>query len=391
MNHMPSRTLDQETLTQLLDTVRRFVRARLIPAEEDVVANNRIPSDIIEEMKGMGLFGLSVPQEYGGLGLSMLEECEVVFALCEAAPAFRSVLGTNNGIGAQGIVMDGTEAQKQKYLPGVASGEIIASFALTEPDAGSDAQSIRTSATKVDGGWVINGAKRYITNAPYAGLFTLMAKTGERQKGRSDHITAFLVPGGTKGITVGPPDKKMGQRGAISADVYFEDCFVPDDAVLGARPGQGFRTAMKVLDRGRLHLSAVCCGVAERLIAEAVGYAQERKQFGNPIASFQLVQAMIAENRVDTYAGKSMVRDAAQRYDAGERVSQEAACCKLFCSEMVGRVADRAVQIHGGAGYMADYPVERLYRDVRLFRIYEGTSEIQKLVIARNELAAFEG
>ncbi|WP_366556572.1 acyl-CoA dehydrogenase family protein [Aquibaculum sediminis] len=375
--------LDEDTLEQLLDTVRRFVRERLVPNEERVAEEDAIPAELVQEMAELGLFGLSVPQEYEGLGLTMSEEVKVAFELGRTSPAFRSLLGTNNGIGSQGIVLDGTEEQKRKYLPKLARGEIIGSFALTEPDSGSDASSLRTTARREGDHYLLNGTKRFITNAPEAGLFTVMARSDPAQKGARG-ISAFLVEAGTPGLRLGKPDRKMGQRGAHTSDVIFEDCRVPAEQLLGGVEGQGFKTAMKVLDRGRLHISAVCVGVAERLIEDALSYAIERKQFGQPIAEFQLIQAMLADSRTEAYAGRSMVLDAARRRDAGETVTTEASCCKLFASEMVGRVADRAVQIHGGAGYIADYGVERFYRDVRLFRLYEGTSQIQQLVIARN-------
>lgn len=382
--------LDSDTLAQLIDTIRRFVDNRLVPAEARVEADNAIPNDIAAEMRELGLFGMSIPEEHGGLGLSMAEEVEIAFVLGRAAPAFRSLIGTNNGIGSQGIVIDGTHEQKARWLPRLASGETISSFALTEPDAGSDAASISLAARRDGEHYVLNGTKRYITNAPVAGLFTVMARTEIGMKGAKG-ISAFLVEADTPGLIVGNPDRKMGQRGALTADIVFEECRVPASAIIGGVPGHGFSTAMKVLDRGRLHISAICVGVASRLIDDALAFAIERRQFGQPIAEFQLVQAMLADSRTELYAGQSMVRDAARRRDGGEPMSTEASCCKLFCSEMVGRVADRAVQIHGGAGYMADYAVERLYRDVRLFRIYEGTSQIQQLVIARSMISDAKG
>ncbi len=382
--------LDQDTLDQLLDTLRRFVRARLIPNEARVAAEDAVPPEIVAEMRELGLFGLSIPADHGGLGLSMAEEVLTTFELSGAAPAFRSLIATNNGIGSQGLVIDGTEAQKRHYLPRMARGELIGSFALTEPDSGSDAASLRTTAWRDGDHYVINGTKRYITNAPHAGLFTLMART-DPDDPSARGISAFLVEADTPGLRLGKLDKKMGQQGAHTCDVVFEDCRVPAGQLLGGREGQGFKTAMKVLDRGRLSIAAACVGVAERLLREALDYARARKQFGQPIAEFQLIQAMLADSKAEAYAGRSMVLDAARRRDAGEDVATLAACCKLFCSEMVGRVADRAVQIHGGAGYMAEYAVERLYRDVRLFRIYEGTSQVQQLVIARNLLREAEG
>ena len=369
----------------LLEAVRRFVRERLIPAEEQVVETDEIPDDIVDDMKAMGLFGMTIPEEYGGLALTMEEEALLIIELCKAAPAFRSMIGTTVGIGSQGIVMDGTAEQKQIWLPRLASGEMIASFALTEPDSGSDAASLRTTAIRDGDHYVVNGTKRYITNAPHAGMFTLMARTDPANKGAGG-ISAFIVDAKTPGISFGKYDRKMGQRGAHTCDVIFADCRVPAANIIGGREGQGFKTAMKVLDKGRIHLAAVCVGAAERILEEALRYAMQRRQFGQPIADFQLVQAMLAESKTEIYAARCMVMDAARRRDAGESVSTEASCAKLFASEMCGRVADRAVQIHGGAGYMSEYAVERFYRDVRLFRIYEGTSQIQQLVIARNML-----
>ena len=376
---------DQDTLDQILDTIERFVRDRLVPLEAQIAAEDAIPPEVIEEMAHLGLYGMTIPEEYGGLGVTAEEEMHIAFALGGTAPAFRSLIGTNNGIGSQGILIHGTEEQKAHWLPKVASGEVVGSFALTEPDAGSDAASLRTTALADGDDYLINGTKRYITNAPSAGLFTVMARTNPDIPG-ADGISAFLVPADTPGITIGRSEHKMGQQGSHVADVVFTDVRVPAGAIIGgpAREGQGFRTAMKVLDRGRLHIAAFSVGVAERLIAEALEFAVGRVQFGVPIAQHQLIQAMLADSRTEAYAARCMVLDAARRRDAGLNVSTEASASKLFATEMVGRVADRAVQIHGGAGYIADYAVERLYRDVRLFRLYEGTSEIQRLIIARN-------
>jgi acyl-CoA dehydrogenase len=379
-------SLDSDTLKQFLDTLDRFVRERLIPNEERVADDDKIPAELIQEIREMGLFGMAIPEEFGGLGLTMTEEVAAAFVLGQTSPAFRSLVGTNNGIGSQGIIIDGTPEQKAKYLPKLATGEIIASFALTEPEAGSDAGSLRTSA-RLDGDhYVLNGTKRYITNAPHAGLFTVFARTDPATK-NSSGVSAFLVEAGTPGLSLGANDKKMGQKGSHTCDVIFEDCRVPISAILGGKENLGFKTAMKVLDRGRLHISAVCVGAADRLIRDSLNYAISRKQFGEPIAQKQLIQAMLADSRAESYAARCMIEETARRKDAGTNVSTEAACCKMFASEMVGRVADRAVQIHGGAGYVADYGIERFYRDVRLFRIYEGTTQIQQIVIARNMIA----
>ncbi len=376
--------LDAETRQQLIDTVRRFVSERCVPIEAQVAEEDRVPDEIVADMRNLGLFGLSIPEEFGGLGLTMEEEVLVAMELGQTSPAFRSVIGTNVGIGSQGVVMFGNEAQKAEWLPKLASGEVIASFALTEPGAGSDAAAVKVSAIRDGDHYVVNGTKRFITNANRAGMFTLMARTDPAKKGASG-ISAFIVPADTPGITIGKPEKKMGQQGAHICDVIFEDARVPASLRLGAE-GEGFKVAMQVLDRGRLHISAVCVGVAERLIREAVAYAREREQFGQRIGDFQLIQAMLADCKTEAYAARCMVMDAATKRDAGQPVTMEAACTKYFASEMVGRVADKAVQIFGGAGYVADYGIERFYRDVRIFRIYEGTSQIQQIVIARNML-----
>ena len=373
---------DRETLNVLLATVRRFVDERLVPHEQQVADTDAIPQAIVDEMRELGLFGLALPEAYGGLGLTMEEEVLVAFELARASPAFRSTIGTNNGIGSQGILIDGTPEQKQRWLPRLASGEIVGAFALTEPGSGSDAASLTTSARRDGDHYVLNGTKRFITNAPEAGIFTVMARTDAAIAGAGG-ISAFIVERGSPGLSVGRIDRKMGQRGSHTADVHFDDCRVPAANLIGGREGVGFRTAMKVLDRGRLHISAICTGTAQRMLDDALRYAVDRRQFGQPIAEFQLVQAMLADSRTEIYAARSMVLDAARRRDDGDDVTVEASCCKLFASEMCGRVADRCVQIHGGAGYVSDHAIERFYRDVRLFRIYEGTSQIQQLVIAR--------
>jgi acyl-CoA dehydrogenase len=379
--------IDNESFELLLASVQRFVLERLVPAEDAVEEHDEVPADIVEDMKEMGLFGLSIPEEYGGIGLSMSQECRVAYEIGQTSLAFRSVFGTNVGIGSQGILMDGTEAQKQEILPHVATGELIMSFALTEADAGSDSAAVKTRGERDGDDYILNGTKRFITNAPRAGAFTLMARTDGPGAGG---ISAFVVPAGLPGLSLGKPDKKMGQRGTKTCDVILDYVRVPAANIIGGKPGQGFKTAMKVLDRGRLHISAVACGMAQRILNEAVAYARERKQFGKRIGDFQLVQAMLADSQAEMYAGWSMVQDAALRYDAkgapsvsDPHVSMLASCCKLFCTEMVGRVADRGVQVHGGSGYINEYPVERFYRDVRLLRLYEGTTQIQQLIVGR--------
>ena len=372
--------LDPETFDALIDTVRRFVTERLRPLEGAVEEADAIPAEIVQEMREMGLFGLSIAEDYGGLGLTMSEEARVAIEFGRTTPAFRSAFGTNVGIGSQGLVMAGSPEQKAEWLPRIASGEIIPSFALTEPDVGSDSGAVKARAVKDGDVYRLSGTKRFITNADKADLFTVMARTGDEAGGRG--VSAFLVPRDLPGLSIGHPEKKMGQKGAKVADVIFDDVPVPAANRLGAE-GDGFKIAMRVLDRGRLHIAAVCVGVAERLIADSVAYASDRKQFGKPIAEHQLIQAMIADSQTETMAARALVLEAAALKDEGRPITLEAAAAKYFASESVGRVADRAVQIFGGAGYIADYGIERLYRDVRLFRIYEGTSQIQQIVIAR--------
>jgi acyl-CoA dehydrogenase len=378
--------LDPESFALLLETVRRFIRDRLSPAEDLVEATDEVPTELVAEMKELGLFGLSIPPQYGGIGLSLAQECQVAWEFGRTALAFRSVFGTNVGIGSQGILMDGTEEQKRELLPQIASGELVISFALTEPGAGSDAAALETRAVRDGDDYVLNGTKRFITNAPYAGAFSLMARTGGPG---AAGISAFIVPAGLPGLSLGKPDRKMGQRGTKTCDVILEAVRVPAANLIGGEPGQGFKTAMKVLDRGRLHIASLSCGVAQRVLDLSVAYARERRQFGQRIGDFQLIQAMLADSQTELYAGWCMVQDCARRYDAkpvgaiDPDISMRASCAKLFCTEMVGRVADRGVQIHGGAGYVSEYKVERIYRDVRLLRLYEGTSQIQQLIIGR--------
>ncbi|KGJ10051.1 acyl-CoA dehydrogenase [Paracoccus versutus] len=374
--------MDPDTLVQLCATLRRFVDEQLIPAEAEVAETDAIPERIVAGMRELGLFGLTAPEEYGGLGLAMEEEVMAIFELGRAAPAFRSMFATNVGIGMQGIAIDGTPEQKAKYLPRLASGELIGSFALTEPDVGSDAGSVKATARRDGDFYVLNGTKRFITNAPHAGLFTVMARTDPGQKGAAG-VSAFAVERGAPGLSLGKPEKKMGQQGAHVCDVILEDCRVPASALIGGVEGRGFKTAMKVLDKGRLHIAAACVGLAERIIDDMLDYAVARRQFGRPLADFQLLQAMFADSRADAYAARCMVLDAARKRDAGRDVGLEASSAKMFASEAVGRIADRNVQVHGGNGYIREYRAEQLYRDARLFRIYEGTTQIQQIIIAK--------
>jgi acyl-CoA dehydrogenase len=375
---------DAETRAALIEQVRRFVTETCVPVEAQVGEEDAVPQHVIDEMKALGLFGIAVPEQYGGLDLDMETECLVAMELGKTSPAFRSVAGTNIGIGSQALILFGTEAQKSRWLPGVASGDLIASFALTEPEAGSDAAGLKTRAVRDGDHYILNGTKRYITNANKADLFTVMARTNQNEPGAKG-VSAFIVERNTPGLSVGTPEKKMGQQGAHICDVIFENARVPAENLI-AKEGEGFKVAMSVLDKGRLHISAVATGVSKRLIREMVTYALERKQFGKPIFEHQLIQGMIADSQAETYAAECMILDAARRRDAGEDVTMLASSAKLFATEACGRVADRAVQVFGGAGYVTDYGIERFYRDVRIFRLYEGTSQIQQIIIAR-ELA----
>ncbi|WP_016747529.1 acyl-CoA dehydrogenase family protein [Rhizorhabdus wittichii] len=378
--------LDLDTREQLLSSLRRFVAERLHPIEGEIAEKDEIPDSIVAEMRALGLFGLSIPIEYGGLGLMFEEECLVAFEMGRTSPAFRSVFGTNVGIGSQGLVMYGTDEQKSRWLPDIASGKLITSFALTEAEAGSDAANLKLRARPESDTYRLSGQKIFITNADKAGLFTVMARTGgEGAAG----ISAFLVPRDLPGLTVGRPERKMGQQGAHVCTVTFDEVCVPAAHLLGSE-GEGFKLAMRVLDRGRLHISAICVGIAERLIADIVAFAQQRRQFGQALSQLQLIQAMIADSKTETLAARALTLDVARQRDRGDNVTLGAAAAKYFASEMVGRVADRAVQIFGGAGYVADQGIERFYRDVRLFRIYEGTSQIQQIVIARETVKAGE-
>ncbi len=337
----------------------------------------------------MGLFGLTIPEAYGGLGMTMEEEVQAAMTLGGTSPAFRSLIGTNNGIGSAALVFDGTDEQRERFLPKLASGECIASFCLTEPDAGSDSASLKTRARLEGDHYILSGTKRFITNAPRADLFTVLARTDPEQPGARG-ISAFIVEANSEGISLGAKDKKMGHAGSLTCDVNFDEVAVPKANLIGGEEGKGFYTAMKVVNRGRLHIAALSVGIAQRLLDDALRYATERKQFGKAIAEHQLIQAMLADSKMEIYAGESMVLDCARKRDDDLPHGTEASCCKLFCTEMVGRVADRAVQILGGSGYIADYGVERFYRDVRLFRLYEGTSQIQQMVIAKNLVKEFQ-
>ncbi|MCZ6472300.1 MAG: acyl-CoA dehydrogenase family protein [SAR324 cluster bacterium] len=380
-----NQTVPEDDFAEFLGNLRRFVRERLIPNEHRLEEDDAVPEEILEEMRRLGLFATSLPVEYGGLGLTMEQQVRAHMEFTQASAVYRSRLSTTIGLGAQPLLHHGSEEQRREYLPRMASGEITASFGLTEPEAGSDAGSLRTAAVREGGEYVLNGIKRYITNAPEADLFIVMARTNPEIKGAAG-ISAFIVPAGTPGLSVGPIDKKMGQAGAHTAEVFFNDCRVPASALIGGKEGEGFKTAMAGINHARLHVACTCVGQALRLTEEALDYATKRVQFDKPIVEFQAIQGMLADCRTEAFAARAMILDTARRQDQGEDVITDISCCKYYASEMVCRVADRAVQIHGGAGYMAASTVERLYRDVRLFRIFEGTSQIQQIIIARGML-----
>ncbi|NUU26074.1 MAG: acyl-CoA dehydrogenase [Streptomycetaceae bacterium] len=381
--------MDDADVDEIVASVRRFVREKVVPLETHIDETDAIPDDLREAAAAMGLYGFAIPEEYGGLGLTMTQEVSLVMELGWTTPAFRSLFGTNNGIAGHVLLEGATEEQKKRYLPRLASGEWTASFALTESEAGSDPGDLRTTARRGPDGWLLSGAKRFITNAPNADVFMVFARDADHPGRGADGISAFLVPADTPGLTVGPRDHKMGQQGAWTAEVFLDDVAVPDSALIGGEAGlgQGYRTAMRCLAHGRLHIAALCVGLAQRLLEETVAYAKTRSQSGRPIADFQLIQGLIADSQTDVYTGRATIAAAAAQFDSREDVRMAPSCAKYYCSEMVGRVADRAVQVHGGVGYMRGVPVERFYRDARLFRIYEGTSQIQQIVIAKQALA----
>lgn len=379
--------VDPADLTDVLDSVRDFIRTEVVPQEERIDAEDAVPERIVAQCKEMGLYGFTIPEQYGGLGLTASQEVRLAFELGWTTPALRSLFGTNNGIAGHVLLEGGTEEQKKQWLPRLASGEVTASFGLTAADAGSDPSSLTTRAVRDGDGWVLNGSKRYITNSPVADVIMVFARTDPDAPGNRG-ISTFLVPKGTPGLSVGPKDHKMGQFGAWTADVHLDDVRVPFENVVGGEDGidKGFLVAAKCLAHGRLHIAAVCVGMADRLVHETVEFARTREQGGKPIARFQLVQGLVADSVTDARAGRGLVLDAARSFDDGTDMVSGPAAAKYFCSEMVGRVADRAVQVHGGAGYMRGVAVERFYRDARLFRIYEGTSQIQQVIIARDAL-----
>lgn len=378
--------MDNADLEVVIEIVRELIRDRVIPHEAEIDAADAMPEGLREEAARMGLFGFAIPEEYGGLGLTMSQEVRLVMELGYTTPAFRSMFGTNNGIAGHVLLEGGTEDQKKLYLPKLAAGEWTAAFALTEEKAGSDPASLVTSvASDGAGGYVINGLKRFITNAPVADVLMVFARHADGPV--AGEISVLMVQAGTPGVTVGPKDEKMGQHGAWTSEVRFEDVRVSAETLIGT-PGQGYVTAMRCLAHGRLHIAALCVGLAQRALDETITYAAGRRQGGHVIADYQLIQGLIADSQTDVMAGRSLVISAAADFDSGTDRRLAPSCAKYFASEMVGRVADRAVQVHGGVGYMRGVTVERIYRDARLFRLYEGTSQIQQLVIAKQALRA---
>lgn len=377
--------MDSDVFEQFIEQLDRYVRERLVPAEKETFELDRVPDDILAEMRGMGLFGLTIPEEYGGAGMNISQYAQTVKTLAYAAPAFRSIISINIGMVCSALKNGATPAQKAEWLPRLAAGE-VACFGLTEPGSGSDSAAMQTMAVRSGNGWVLNGTKRYITNAPFANVALIMARTSKEPLPKNAHVSAFLVPTDTPGVTIGKPDKKMGQSGSQIADVILEDVHLPADALLGDEEGKGFVYAMKSLDNGRISVGAAATGYARRALDSAIRYANERKAFGEPIANFQLIQQMLAESEIEIYAAEAMLADVGRRADAGENVLRKAAAFKVFASEMCGRVVDRVVQVYGGAGYLAEYDAERFFRDARIFRIYEGTTQILQLQIAKHML-----
>ena len=385
--------MDADIFEQFIEQLQRYVRERLIPAEKEIIETDMIPDAILNEMRDMGLFGLTMPEEFGGAGMNIQQYTRTIRELSYAMPCYRSITSINIGMVCSALKNGGTEEQKAEWLPRLAAGE-IASFGLTEPGSGSDSAAMQTMAIKSGNGWVLNGTKRYITNSPFAKVALIMARTSKEALPKNAHVSAFIVPMDTPGVTVGKSDKKMGQAGSHIADIIMDNVQLPADALLGGVEGRGFVTAMQSLDNGRLSVGSAAAGYARRALDSAIRYANERKAFGEPIANFQLIQQMLADSEIEIYAAECMLEDAAKRADAGENVLRKAAAAKVFASEMCGRVVDRVVQIYGGAGYLAEYDAERFFRDARIYRIYEGTTQILQLQIAKHmlrEWAATQG
>jgi acyl-CoA dehydrogenase len=376
----PTSDVSDDDFREILAQTRQFVRTAVVPREAEILAEDKVPDDLRDQAKAMGLFGYAIPQDWGGLGLNIAQDVELAMELGYTSLALRSMFGTNNGIAGQVLVGFGTDEQKSRWLESIASGEVVASFALTEPGAGSNPSGLKTKAIRDGDSWVINGRKQYITNAPVANLFIVFARTRPADENGAG-IAVFLVPADTAGVEIGVKDAKMGQEGAWTSDVNFTDVRVGDDTLIGGSEDIGYRAAMTSLARGRIHIAALAVGSAQRALDESVAYAATATQGGTPIGNFQLVQAMLADQQTGVMAGRALVRDAARKWVDNEDRRIAPSVAKLFCTEMAGNVADLAVQVHGGAGYMRGVPVERIYREVRLLRLYEGTSEIQRLIV----------
>ena len=387
---MIKKGVDDDVFDAFLEQIKRYVRERLVPAEDETVEHDRVPDDILKEMTEMGLFGVTIPEVYGGSGFNISQYIAFIQEISWALPAFRSIISMNVGMTSSAILSSGTEEQKSHWLPKLAAGD-VACFALTEPDSGSDAAALTTRAVRDGDDYILNGSKRYISNAPFAKIGLIMARTAPENLPKNAHVSAFIVPMDAPGVTVGKSDKKMGQSGSRIADVILENVRVPASALLGGVEGKGFQAAMTSIDIGRFSVAAASTGYAKRMLDYGLDYAMERKAFGNPIANFQLIQAMLSDSKAEIYAADCMIKDATAKADRGEKTIMEAACTKMFASEMCGRVADRVVQILGGAGYLQEYQAERFFRDCRLYRIYEGTTQIQQLVIAKQMIRQFNG
>ncbi len=377
--------MDADVFHQFIEQLRRYVRERLIPAEKGIIETDLIPDEILSEMREMGLFGLTIPEEYGGAGMNISQYTTTIRELSYAMPCFRSITSINIGMVCSALKNGGTAEQKAEWLPRLAAGD-IACFGLTEPGSGSDSAAMQTTATRSGNGYVLNGTKRYITNAPFAKMGLIMARTSKEALPKNAHVSAFMVSMDSPGMSVGKSDRKMGQSGSHIADIVMDNVYVPGEALLSGEEGKGFVTAMQSLDNGRLSVGSAAAGYARRALDSALRYANERKAFGEPIANFQLIQQMLAESDIEIYAAECMLEDAARRADAGEKVLRQAAAAKVFATEMCGRVVDRVVQIYGGAGYLAEYEAERFFRDARVYRIYEGTTQILQLQIAKHML-----
>src|SRR3954469_7000038 len=368
-----------EDIKFLKQSIRDFVDSEVDPLAMEIEEKDEIPEKIMNMSKEMGLFGLSIPEEYGGTGIGMVGKCAIYEELGRTHNGYTTVIGAHTGIGSVGIVEMGNEEQKRKYLPPMARGEKIGSFALTEPSAGSHATNLKTTAVRKGDKYILNGSKCYITNAGIADVFTVMAVT-DPSKGAKG-ITSFIVEKDFPGFKLGNRDKKMGLHGSHTWEIFFEDCEVPVENMLGEE-GQGYVNALKILANGRAAMAARNLGSADKLLEMSLDYAHMRVQFGKPIFEQQIIQHYLAEMATEIEALRALTYHVANMVDQNKNVIKEAAMVKLLGSETYNRVADKAVQIHGGMGYISDYPIERFYRDARITRIYEGTSEIQKNIIA---------